>query len=914
MTIASNLYAAKVFSEHPLGLWPLDDNASYISLISSTVRGLDNWTRSSNCSIDASPAYPNQALPFPNEAYDGIICDVPATDGEIVELISPSTFQLSDLSEDLETFSINTYIYQNSIYVHWYEIGYRYYDTYLSAWQDVVIRFDAPTSKSLINFNHTFLIPEYTSHPTYLIVRVSLSDTGTIDTDYRFAMNGLSVGQWSETTSSKNLGSFTTSVPVDSGLTATGIPSDQYGPLSDNGYYLEENGKLLAKNEGVPMVFGSESVTKIYPAAIEGDPSFIFPGKGMLAESGRYKTFTLEFWLRIKPNTKNQRRILGPLDSDYGLYVSEGFLTLLIGNDFLTYNVSQWYRPMLINLVYTSDNVLMFVNGEQIGNISINRNTLTLPDNNEWMGFFSYSDINLFEIDCISISPYPMPLKVSKRRFVYGQGVDSQESVDSSFYGTSSAIGFSNAKYSVNSVYPDKERWDAAYYNNLVATTKSLSVPAYTLPTINLGGRPLDSWYLANNKVNDLEYPDLTATVISVTSSQPSVGYAKYETSANHNFDQGDSVTITGADNDLYNGTFIITSIPTAKTFVVENSATSSSTFSSGLASRQHPKFITFRPGLNDAENTWQRFGPDWTEQCYFEFSTATIASAPIASVYGIFEIDDDIENSRPLISIVSSINGQSFDISISGYTVSYSFNGIELYSVDTSLKEHIVVGIHIPTIAATFGYELASFFSAYQSLKIYVGGNGTTTFEGKIYRVGFADNINYEQISDHFNSNGFINYQDDSLFQGHYSTYTLMPFYRYNRFFLDISISASWEEYIPLQYFSQYVYDSSGDLHYDLDFLQFNFGYPSIVDRIRTVIQNTGWTYAELLYQYFSPVQLSYETLDNADVTGYADYAGLDSNSMSEIFIDTSRSSLDAFITFQLLSEGADEPLQNFT
>ena len=44
MSTLSNLYAEKVFSEHPTGLWALDDNADYISLISEQQRNLSSWT------------------------------------------------------------------------------------------------------------------------------------------------------------------------------------------------------------------------------------------------------------------------------------------------------------------------------------------------------------------------------------------------------------------------------------------------------------------------------------------------------------------------------------------------------------------------------------------------------------------------------------------------------------------------------------------------------------------------------------------------------------------------------------------------------------------------------------------------------------------------------------------------------
>ena len=45
MSNPSNLYAEKIYSEHPLVLWALDDKADYISLITEAQRDIDNlWT------------------------------------------------------------------------------------------------------------------------------------------------------------------------------------------------------------------------------------------------------------------------------------------------------------------------------------------------------------------------------------------------------------------------------------------------------------------------------------------------------------------------------------------------------------------------------------------------------------------------------------------------------------------------------------------------------------------------------------------------------------------------------------------------------------------------------------------------------------------------------------------------------
>ena len=53
MSNASNLYAEKVFAEHPLALWPLDETVDYLSLISNEDRDISDslkWT-ATNCLV-----------------------------------------------------------------------------------------------------------------------------------------------------------------------------------------------------------------------------------------------------------------------------------------------------------------------------------------------------------------------------------------------------------------------------------------------------------------------------------------------------------------------------------------------------------------------------------------------------------------------------------------------------------------------------------------------------------------------------------------------------------------------------------------------------------------------------------------------------------------------------------------------
>jgi len=838
MSNVSNLYAAKVYSEHPIAIWPLDDDVSYVSLITNQQRGFESdlpyagWSIL-NGSANDGLSLPNEGSPFISSIYSGIQGSVPLVNGTVIEAKSPDLFLFSNCSQELETFSIGMYLYQDTIYSTQHEFGYEYYDDGTSSWVEVLSVVESPSSKGWIHLQDTFTIQEFSPDFCRLIFRSTVDSGGTAG-DYNFIFNGITVGQWSETTSSESLGATVESPPASSGISNNVVPADQYGILSGKAYYAVESGKLLAKNEGIPMIFGSENVTKIYPS-LDGTPSLIFPNKTMLSEDGRYKNHTLEFWLKIRPITKESRRIIGPIDTNDGVYVSAGFITLVLDNNFVSHNVSSWYRPMIIHISIKNDTASMVINGEQVGQINIDKKTVSLSQS-EWMGVYSYADIDILEIDCLSISPYAIPLQLSKKRFVWGQGVDPLELINDSFEGEESIVNFSNSNYTANKVYPDAERWDAGYYNNLVATTNSISVPEYALPDIYLGGRGTPEWYSDNKALNSLLYP-------------------------------------TG----------------------------------------DHSLFFTFRPNIE--VGAWEpTLGTNWTEPSYLNFQDLTFLANPLSAIYGIFEVESEVLSKRPLIHIVNTINNKRFEININGYDVTYEFDEQELPGTAFSvLNDHFVVGFNIPQLSENFNYELSSFFSSPEVLSLYIGGDGVNTFEGKIYRIGFADQKNFSEISEYFQESGISDNSAQSLIELHYSSYTLSPFFRYGTYFLDISVSSEWEEYFPLSYFASYITKRDGSRVYDLDYLQLNFGYPSLIEIVQELVDNPDWVYEQIFEAYNDPIQRSYELLDNEIMSGYVTYSDLASNIITEYRIDTTQSSLDAYATFQLIAEGANEPLSSF-
>lgn len=511
MAVALNSYATKIFAEHPLATWSLDDDAYYISLISNSKRLFSGWTLT-NCvaveQTDPSFLTPEVLPPFLNEAMSSFVGN--SSSPLLLEAKSIDVFNVEDLNAKMKTFCINFYLYQNPAYIDWIKVGFQYFNYVTSSYVNVLSdEIPPPTSKSWINFQNTYSTPVYASGAIKILIQVKLK-TGSTQDGRTIVMNGLSVGQWSEPVCQYSLGRFDSALPVSALLdtSLTGISGDQYGVLSDNCYYIVEDKKLLSQNTGPPIIFGTDNSTKIHESVNEY-PSLIFPGKGMLNENGRGNIYSLEFWMQIKPNTSKSRRIAGPIASDYGIYVKEDFISLLIGNELASHPVEEWYRPMLVTLSIKDSNATLSINGEEVIVIPYDKKNITLPEIRDWWGIYSYSDIELFKIDCISIFPYSIPSQLSKRRFVLGQGTPSTQFLDDSFSGTPSTIDFSTAKYTSNIIYPDIARWDAAYFNNLSVNQNYLSVPKYTLPTIYIGeDRDIQEWYSDNKEVNILDYPD----------------------------------------------------------------------------------------------------------------------------------------------------------------------------------------------------------------------------------------------------------------------------------------------------------------------------------------------------------------------------------------------------------------------
>jgi len=503
MSQPSNLYAEKVYSEHPTIMWALDDQADYITLITESQRNITSGWSVTGASVTSGSAITTE--PF-QDSFTTLVEG--STSVTTVTLISPNLINFQDMNSELGSLSVGTYFYSDSPYLTSVQIGMRYIDTTTSLPVEDLETFQTSIFQSWSFVSGTFdLVNENTQFQ--VVIKFNYESGGSAG-DYDFYVNGISAGQWSEEFNATSLGIESIAFPSNIALSITdAVEADPYGLAGDVGYYIVENNSLLARNSGVPMVFGASNVTRITPNS-GNKPSLIIPGKGFLNKDGQYKEYTVEFWARINSNTYEPKRIFGPISSSDGLYVESGFLTLVIGKEFSSHFVGEWFRPMLIDIRLIRNNATVLLNGEEVINLSIDTDTLNLPDildqfgdSQDWLGFYSYTDVTPIELDCIAIYPYSVAVNIAKRRWVYGQGVSSAEEIDSSYGGTSAFIDYSFADYTSNYNYPDFAQWDQGTFDNLTTTSNSLTTPQYSLPEINLDSKTLSELYTDNQDIQD---------------------------------------------------------------------------------------------------------------------------------------------------------------------------------------------------------------------------------------------------------------------------------------------------------------------------------------------------------------------------------------------------------------------------
>lgn len=485
MSDPSNLYAEKIFAEHPIALWALDDKTDYVSLVDESNRKFfdgSKWTISSN----ATATQANVTLePFVQSSTTRITA-TGTSPTNTVTMVSSNIKRFVDLSADQKTFAIGLYLYDETGSVSSVSIGYEYGS---GTPTQILKNFSTSVSGRWIFISETFSFASLLSSTQQirLVVKITYSSLPSIN-EYKILLNGLTFGQFSENFNTTSLGVPLIDLPTSIALpTSKAIEAKAYGLQDLSGYYLSDGKNVFAKTSGVPMVYGSSNTTTISP--FTNQPSMILPGAGFLNKTGQFRSYTVEMWLRINSNEFGSKRIFGPIASQDGLYVDGPFLTFKIGDNEINHFVGEWFRPMLVHLRVINGSASMILNGEEVGSVNFITADLQLPyllnsagKNQDWVGFYSYENVSPIEIDCVAIYPYSVPAVVAKRRWVYGQGVEFPEKVNTAYNGTSIFVDYPFANYANNYSYPDIGNWNQGTTNNLKIENNILSTNDYPIP------------------------------------------------------------------------------------------------------------------------------------------------------------------------------------------------------------------------------------------------------------------------------------------------------------------------------------------------------------------------------------------------------------------------------------------------
>lgn len=775
---SSNLYASRVYAEHPVALWAMDEPNYFVSLISEQQKEIVSPSWDFDNAISSSASFTLSGYPFDDLNVNKIyLATASAATIEFTVSLSSSVSYL-DFDPNKGSICVSNYIYvpeQTSIL--YTDIGF------IVDGQEYYTRYSFLKTNNWEKIAHTLETGGEEFYPFIRVVFDPDVDANELESSVYF--NGVSVAQWSEAYNSISTGSSVQFMPenikslIDFAEDINCLTIDPYGfDDQDTGYVVSLNNSLFAKLSGIPMVYGSSGNMNINKNAFNivssssgyaeylttsgstgyisssqyyNFPSLVFPGKGFLNQYGYNKTLTTEFWLRISPEESTRRRIFGPLSSEDGIYVDRDFISINVGKYTKSYFIGKWYRPMLVHFCQSPNEIFLMINGEKV--ISISIDSLQIPtfpvEDEDYLGFYTNKNIYLYEIDSFSIFPYVVAEQVAKKRYVFGQGVQEQENIVAAKNGTLSYVDFPFSGYSSTIRYPDRSKWDDAFYNNVIASDTGISLPQYQLPEI-----------IFNN-----------------------------------------NSAITGYEKSLITSGFY------EENYLIQD--------------EDYP-YISMDPDGNYSSS--ESYGTIY-------FSRLNQTNYQTRSIHSILKSSNDVSTRQSLIYISNNINSNVFEVAINSGSIQYLYNETVLSSASVGASSYFAVGIDFNKIQQSYYSTVGSFFSKPEILSLNFAGNQQDVFLGKIFSLTINSDFFTDKDGDQiFNSSGIAIKNFDSELYDYVGSYTLLPKTTNTSMVLDVAASGYWENSIPLSYFGKYITQTNGELKYDLDVLQFNIDTPTTI------------------------------------------------------------------------------------
>jgi len=789
MTAPLNLYATKVFSEQPIALWALDDTIDYVALISRNDQDINNWSITGGVvggiSTETLPQKPFASLPI-NRISE------PIGNNNAITLLSPVALDESSISRDLGSVAIGAYFinFDRNINIR---IGYS-----TDSNPDVIRETKLPATRSWAFVSETFSLPADITGFKFII---EASPEEPTNTPYEVAIHGINAGQWAEEFHLESAGVFPQPLPSNIDIDSDGVEALAYGLEGASGYYLSRNNILYAKNSGLPLVYGAFNSTVIFPNT--NRPSLIVPGFGAMNESGKYKNFTVEFWTKIQSNSLLPRKIFGPISSTDGLYVEGSFLKLKIGESIGSHHIGSWDRPMLINIRIKPESVNLVINGEEVISLTIDPERLEYPEkfdindnDQDWLGFYAYEDVPIVQLDCVGIYPYEVATIVSKRRWVYGQGVEVPNNIKGLNYSNSVFIDNTFANRAKTYSYPQMGTWRNGVVENLIPETRALIVPNHTLPSIAFDNQSTLQWY---SDLKD-EQPLLGSNFLSLkpnNSWENTNGYIGFE-----------NLNLLQEETQCFYGAFELTEISENKQvlFQLINEIKGAKLT---IALEKETVDIYDGPSYEDYAVTYTFSYKSRTGQTIDQVLYKSLGH----EVGKIFLVGLHLKRfASNFGTLISSFFGSKQNVRVFvGGTPEFSntYSG-KIYRIGFSTSRNLQ---KIESLFSSRGVpvDYENVFDLYGEDSFYDGGVPDTEFWSLELDGGGPPDFEKIEIVPHL------------------ASYTLIPKIEFDIFKLDIGIDAYWEDYVPLSYFAKYTTSYANKKSLSLDFLQFNVDYPKL-------------------------------------------------------------------------------------
>lgn len=847
MTASLGLYTSKLLREHPLGFWPLQDKCDYLSVLSIADKDIGQWAIS-NASISTTSTL---NTPIPNDAVFKVTsANVGSPNVVTVKLESDIVGNFTSLNSYLSTFSLSSFLYSSTESILSVVIGFSYTDPTYGEYR-VAKRFPVSIAGKWLFLSETFDRPYDLSAEYRLFIEIEFLSNSTTD-DVFFLLNGLSFGQWSEEFNSSSSGVIPeTIVEKISGIPANSeaIKMLASAESTKDAYVLVKDNQLKARNSGVPLVFGSDSSLTLYPNGAM--PSVLIPGLGFLNDIGKNKNYTFEMWVRINPSLYEDTKIMGPVASSDGLYINGPFLKLKVGDLSCSHYVSEWYRPMLIHISVSVDRIILLVNGEQVGQILVDRSKLSFPSlvgedgEQDWLGIYSHESIDMFELGPVSLYTYPISNVIAKRRWVYGQGVENPEALNVAYGGKNISFDYQFAKYSANYSYPKVGAWSNGLSNNLSVDTDYLKMPELKAMTIVSDTKTQDEILLENKSLQNES--------------------DKFLVFSNNSYGYFDKMNILPNGIESFYATFkSMSPVSKNETLLELKDRVTGDTFSIVLKETGIEYSLKYLNETHIIAETHQYYPGE-------KFSIG-LHIPRLVNYFG-----------NGISTFFSKLN--SLSLYVGGTGAGDSFSG-RFYSIsfNNQFATNKMSDYFSPT-GLVWDTDLIEEFLGEADAELY-----STTFWERVLDGGHVAE---------YAGQGLANSTDAS--------YTIKPYENSTKMYLDGSMNGSWISSIPLSYFGKYVKNASGIRYYDLDFIQFNIAYPSPGKSIAVVEQDSEWTYQDLSLKFATPSQKQYSDLDNHLYTGYNDYTDLMHNTRQTYKFDTSKSVVKSYVYFKNVADSSD-------